>query len=805
MYDLGSNFKVDLNKSKTPASFVYKGNKYRISILSNSLIRFEYSDTGAFNDYPTFFATNRSFGQPKVTVEEDNNRLVIKNDVFILEYQKEKPFTGSKLFPEQNLSVKVMGTAKSWHFNHPEAKNIEGTAYSLDDMDGKVKLQKGLFSIDGFSSFDDSRTPILDGNGNVLAPNYKNIDTYLFIYNGNFGIGLRDYFNLTSLPPLIPRYALGVWWAKDETYREEDIQKLLLSFKKNEIPISILMLGAYARTKNQNSDLSFTFNKTFFPNPPALTKYLHDRNVFLGVNTKTEGILSTEEEGHEEFTKIYNVDADKSIPINVYNSNMMDAFLKTMINPFLKNGIDFLWIDDDNRDNTLRNFTMNYFLYKNFAAVSDKRGFIFSRNFGIVPHKYSILYSGKTNIKWKTLEFLPYFNASSSNIGVSWWSHDIGGYKGGIEDSELYMRYVQFGTYSPILRLASESGKYYKREPWKWDAKTFKIVHDYLNMRHRLIPYLYSEAFKYSSMGSPLVQPLYYKYPEAFDEPLYKNEYYFGTELFVSPIVSKKDEIMNRVVHRIFIPNGVWYDFKTGKKFVGGTAGGKRYVTFYKDEDYPVFAKTGAIIPMAVLDKENLNDVSSPKTMEIHVFPGRSNTYKLYEDDGITTKYREGESFITEINYYYKENDFSVTIQPQKGRIGVIPEKRNYIIRFRNTKFTQNLEVLFNEQKVQYKSYVDENDFVVEFNGIPTSGKVGVYCKGKGIEIDASRAINEDLESIITDLSIPTELKIKIDKILFSDISIKSKRIHIKKLKKAGLSDIHIKMFMKLLEYVAEV
>ena len=144
---------------------------------------------------------------------------------------------------------------------------------------------------------------------------------------------------------------------------------------------------------------------------------------------------------------------------------------------------------------------------------------------------------------------------------------------------------------------------------------------------------------------------------------------------------------MNRVVHKIFLPNGVWYDFKTGKKFPGG----KRYVTFYKDEDYPVYAKTGAIIPMARLNRDNLNDVSNPKTLEIQIFPGRSNTYKLYEDDGESLMYREGQSFTTEINYYYKENDFSVSIQPVEGVEGIIPATRNYKIIFRNTKFIDHV------------------------------------------------------------------------------------------------------------------
>ena len=84
MYDLGPHFKIDLTKSKTPSAYVYRGSKYRISILSASLIRFEYSETGSFNDYPTFFASNRSFGTPKVNVTEDNEMLIIRNDKFFI-------------------------------------------------------------------------------------------------------------------------------------------------------------------------------------------------------------------------------------------------------------------------------------------------------------------------------------------------------------------------------------------------------------------------------------------------------------------------------------------------------------------------------------------------------------------------------------------------------------------------------------------------------------------------------------------------------------------------------------------------
>lgn len=798
MHDLGDHFRVDISKSKTPNTCVFRGRKYRISILSDSLIRFEYNDEGKFNDYPTLFASNRSFSEPKLHVVEDNEIIEIKNDKFTIEYHKEKPYIGSSMVPDANLRVILNEGGKTWYFNHPEARNMKGTAYSLDGV-SSAPLGKGLFSLDGFSSIDDSKTPILNEAGNILLPAENIIDTYLFVYNNDFGVGLKDYFNLTSLPPLIPRYALGVWWAKNENYDEIGIKNLINTFKKNEIPFSVLLLGEYARTKNQYSDLSYSLDKNIFPNTVALSNFLHSNKIFFGLNIKTDGLLSIEEEHHNDFVSLYNVDSDKNIPINVFDPAIMNAYLKGIVTPLLNKGIDMLWVDDNKPEHAFRNSIMNYYLFNNFNASAMKRNMILSRNFGIVPHKYSVLYSGNTKISWKTLATLPEFNSSASNIGVSWWSHDIGGFSGGTEDPELYMRYIQLGVFSPILRLSSQGGKYYKREPWRWDAKTNGIVIDYLQLRHKLIPYLYAEAKKYSSYGATLVQPLYYKYPQTYDEPLYRNEYYFGSELFVSPITNEKDSIMNRVVHRLFLPSGIWYDFKTGKKFTGG----RRYVTFFKDEDYPVFAKTGAIVPMAVLDKNDLNNTFSPKKLEIHIFPGRSNTYKLYEDDGFTLKYKQGNSFTTEINYYYKENDFSVSLEPLEGRAGIIPERRDYRIRFRNTKYTDGVQVFCDQMNVPYRRFVEDNDFVIEFDNIPTSSKVFVYCKGKDIEIDASRVINEDLEGIISDLTIPTELKIKIDEIIFSDMSIKEKRIAIRKLR--GLPRVFVKMFMKLFEYIAEV
>ena len=349
-------------------------------------------------------------------------------------------------------------------------------------------------------------------------------------------------------------------------------------------------------------------------------------------------------------------------------------------------------------------------------------------------------------------------------------------------------------TFSPIFRFSAKRGIYYKREPWVWDVETFNIAREYCMLRQRLIPYLYTAAYEYSKTGKPLIQPIYYTYPEIYDEPVYRNEYYFGKSLFVAPITKTKEPTMNRSVERIFLPKGIWYDFKTGKKFVGN----KRYVVFYKEEEYPVFANAGSIVPLAILDK-NINDTTPPESMEIHVFPGESNIFKLYEDDGVTKLYKDGFYIVTAIDYNYLQNNYTLIIHPVEGKTEIIPRYRNYKVRFRNTRTADSVDIYINGDKanLEYVCYEDENDFVVDVKGVDTTKQLTINCKGKDIEINAVRIINEDVNSIISDLKIKTSLKEEIASIFFSDLDIKTKRIRLKKLR--GLDQRFKRMFIKLI------
>ena len=802
MASFDAHFAPDLSKSVANERAVFQGPNYRITVLTERLVRLEYSVDGHFSDDLTTLVQNRRFSVPQFKVEQDQTYLVITTSYFMLQYLKNKPFLGPKFAPDSNLKVVLLNTDKMWFYGQAEARNFKGGAISLDDYKGRVKLDKGLYSTDGFVMLDDSGNFEIDANGFLVKPDVNKVDLYLFMYKRDFGMCLRDYFTLTGYPPLIPRYALGVWWNREKIYNFDNTKSLVKSFNRYQIPLSVLLLSEFWHIKDANDynlyRTGFSFNRELFPNPEEFVKYMHDRGVRVGVNIDPSEGVRKEEDRYLNIAQELNIADGVTIPYNVFDKNFMALYVKHLIDPLLDLGVDVYWLDYKKDLEAIQ--TLQYYYNKDFDRMNDTRPLVLTRSPLVAPHRAGILYSGETIVGWDTLKFLPFYNSMAANKGVSWWSHDVGGYKDGIEDSELYLRYVQLSAFSPIFRFSAKRGVYYKREPWMWDVKTFTIAREYCWLRQRLIPYLYTAAYEYHKTGMPLIQPIYYTYPEIYDEPTYRNEYYFGKELFIAPITKPKDITMNRSIERVFLPKGIWYDFKTGKKFVGN----KRYVVFYKEEEYPIFARAGAIIPLANLEK-NINDTNPPKSMEINVFPGQSNEFKLYEDDGITKLHEDGYYIVTSIDYNYLQNNYTLIIHPVEGKTEIIPRLRDYKIRFRNTRTADSVEIYLNGNlaNLEYECYEDENDFVVDIKGVDTTKQLTVNCKGKDIEINAVRIVNEDVNSIISDLKITTKLKEEIANIFFSDLDIKVKRIRIKKLH--GLDRRFVRMFIKLLEYLAEI
>ncbi len=806
MYPLGKHFEIDYSKAKGDKKAIIQGEKYRITLISERIVRLEYSPNGQFLDKPTQLIKKRNIGLPDYSVRQDAHVVEISTKYFVLTYLKGKPFLGTTVEPMKYLKItlnsKDKDRRKDWYVGHPEAKNMMGNMVSID-VNIPENLQRGLYSLDGFASLDDSYSKIIAEDGTLTDPDPKHFDMYVFMYDKDFKQALFDYFKMTGAPPLIPRYALGNWWSRNTIYDDERLHNLLMRFEKEDIPISVLLLDHDWHIRNTDKEkklkAGYTFNTELIKDPASMIQEFHRRGVKVGLVINPTGGFYPHEQYYPQASKYLGVSNGSKIPFDPLNPKHIDVMFKMFLHPLESLGVDFFWNDSTGDMDVTKLWSINHYLYLDSGRKGEKRPLILGRGVVYAPHRYPVLYGGSSEVSWKSLKELPFMYLNASNIGVSWWSHDVGGNHGGMEDGELFIRYVQLSAFGPIMRFHAARGRYYKREPWLWDAKTLKIVGDYMRLRHRLIPYIYTEAYNYTKSGTPIIQPFYYNYMWVYDDPIYKNQYYYGSQLLVCPILEPKDPVMNRTIHRFYVPDGVWFDLFTGKKFPGN----KKYVAFFKEDDYPVFAHEGSIIPFS--NKSGYNNIGLPTDLEIHFFPGASNTYSLYEDDGITSLYREGYFLKTNIDYNYMTDNYTVMIRSVDGKNGIVPERRNYKIVFRNTKHPDIVSAFFNNDRLDSHNYVDGNDFVVELNGVPTIGQLTINCKGENIDIDSIRLVNDELDSILMDLKINTYLKEDIAKILFSNEAIDRKRIAIRKLTKNGLSKEYMGLFLKLLDYIGEV
>ena len=529
MYPLGKQFEIDYSKAACDHKAVVEGPNYRISVISERIVRLEFSPSGEFLDKPTQLIKKRDIGIPDFSVRQDKNVVEITTKYFVLTYLKGRPFLGTTVEPKKYLKITLLAKdkdrRKDWYVGHPEAKNLMGNIVS-GDVNIPENLQKGLYSLDGFASIDDSYSKIIAEDGSLESAMPNHFDMYVFMYDLDFTKVLFDYFKMTGAPALLPRYALGNWWSKNTIYTDELLHDLLSNFESNEIPFSVLLLDHDWHLRNVGNfrklKAGYTFNPEFIKDPKAMLDEYHKRGVHVGlVINPTEGFYP-----HEQFypqaAQYLGINDGSVIPFDPLNPKHIDVMFKMFLHPLESYGVDFFWNDSNGNMDVTNLWAINHYLYLDSSRDGDKRALILARSSIYAPHRYPVLYGGSSEISWKALRDLPFLYLNACNIGVSWWSHDVGGNHGGFEDSELFIRHVQLGTFSPIMRFHSARGRYYKKEPWVWDTKTAKIVGDYMRLRHRLIPYLYTEAYNYTKTGTPLLQPFYYNYMWVYDDPNFR-------------------------------------------------------------------------------------------------------------------------------------------------------------------------------------------------------------------------------------------------------------------------------------------
>ena len=247
----------------------------------------------------------------------------------------------------------------------------------------------------------------------------------------------------------------------------------------------------------------------------------------------------------------------------------------------------------------------------------------------------------------------------------------------GYRDDELEARWYQYGVFSPINRLHSSNSAFSGKEPWNFSMEVRSTMDDFLRLRHKLVPYLYTMNYRAWKEDTPIVVPMYYDYPETvfWGKNQAPNQYFFGSELMVTPVTTKCIPELKRAKTKVWLPEGTWFDFFNGMIYEGG-----RSMDLYRTlEEIPVLAKAGAIIPMT--EKISALDVeSNPDELTVRVYAGADNTFVLYEDDNTTMAYEKDDCAKTSMTLDWGARKF--TIAPVEGNQSLVPEIRMYCVEF---------------------------------------------------------------------------------------------------------------------------
>ena len=703
--------------SATAAEFIKVIDGVRFSVLTPCLLRVEH---GNFCDEPTQRVWGRAFDTPAFRFERKGSEVHIITD--------KAHFT----YGLRSRRMKRIILADGREVTNFKKGNLKGTRRTLDGCNGAVPLEDGLVSRGGVGVMDDSNGLILRGDKVEQRP--KCSDKYYFAYGSEYRKCIADFFKLCGQVPLLPRFALGNWWSRYKAYTQEEYLTLMRRFKAEGLPFTVATIdmdwhwvdivskfGEEARPKAPKTLLElfyntgtpgwtgYSWNTDLFPDYKAMLRELKDMDYRVTLNVHPATGVRFFEDMYEKVAQTVGVDPaeKKQISFSLANENYLKAYFDVIHRPYEKDGVDFWWIDwQQGKISDVPGldplWALNHYHFLD-QVDEGKRALILSRYAKEGSHRYPVGFSGDTFMTWESLKFQPYMTATAANVGYTWWSHDIGGHHFGYKDDELYVRWLQFGVFSPINRLHSTSNEFMGKEPWKCSPAAEEVADAMLRLRHRLIPYLYSENYITHTCGRALCEPMYYSYDckEAYKA---KGEYMFGSGLLVCPITEKSDKVSRLAAADVWIPEGRWTDIFTGNVYTEG-----EYRVYRDLGKVPVFAREGAIIPMYKNGCDN--SISIQNDLEILIYRGNGE-YVLYEDDGISMDYEKGAYVRTHMSITLSGNEAVFTIMPAGGDTGMLPEGRKFYLRF--------CDIASADADVDGKSAAMTDGAVcVEYTGVP--------------------------------------------------------------------------------------
>ena len=724
----------EYNPVADPDAVVQSGNM-RFTVLTPQMIRIQYSSKKVFEDRATFAVVNRRLPVPAFTTSEEDGYLYIKTEAVTLKYRTGSNPTTLRNRPESlSVTFNMNGHEVVWYPGKDDALNLKGTTRTLDNGRGDSKrgeLENGILSRGGWALIDESASakrgdgsrtfafePMEEGGMDWAKPlaDESATDWYILCYGHDYKKALGDYVKIAGRIPMPPDYMFGYWYSKYQRYTAQDFMDITMDIENNRIPIDIMIMDM---DWHKDGWTGWSWNTSLIPDPKGLINWMHQHNMKVSLNLHPADGVNNYEDNFAQMCADLGKDpgTTTNIPWQLEDYNFYKAMFKNIIRLRESEGVDFWWIDWQQRltNNNLaglgETFWCNHVFYEDMRLNRpEHRPVIFHRWGGLGSHRYPIGFSGDTFATFPTLAFQPYFTATASNVGFGYWGHDLGGHQQpGDNDPELYLRWMQFGVFTPIFRTHATNAANIERRIWVYE--NFPSLLKIVQLRYAMFPYIYTAAREAYDTGVSMCRPLYYDHPEDANAYKYEDEYMFGNDILVAPIVTPADA--DKTVRRtVWLPEGKWWNVCRSKMMDGNVT----FTDTYGQEDIPYFYKAGSII---VNNPPQKSVTTKAPTLILKVVPGADGSYSLYEDEGDTELYKDGVFSHTEFTQTRNAQSVTLNIGARTGVYPGMPDERAYRAEFIGSEKPERVLINGNEAASGTWSYDSDNRTVTV--NIPTA------------------------------------------------------------------------------------
>ena len=457
---------------------------------------------------------------------------------------------------------------------------------------------------------------------------------------------MAEYARLTGLPEMPPLWSLGYQQSHRTLASREEVLGVAKTFREKKLPCDTLIyLGTGFCPSGWNTENgSFVWNSRVFADPKAMLDELHSQHFKVVPHVV---ILSDRLHGSVQ----------DACDLLCFDEAQASCYWDAHRRDFAM-GIDGWWPDEGDPMDVASRLTRNRMYWEGPQLDRpNERPYALHRNGYAGMQRYaSFLWSGDVYSTWETLKTHIPLAINTGLSGIPYWGTDIGGFVPTPEfTAELYVRWFQFGAFCPLFRCHGRAWKL--RVPWGWntgdpgpteiehytgaaipdssqlhDARVEVICRKYLELRYRLLPYLYSMVHEGTKTGLPVMRALWLHFPNDASAVSCGDEYLWGRSFLVAPVVEKG--AANR---RVYLPQGEWHDFWSEEQ----TTGGREIIRNIDLETMPLYVRAGSIVPMGPVKQFTSEKSDAPLTLSI--YPGADASFLLYEDDGTSFNYRNGE------------------------------------------------------------------------------------------------------------------------------------------------------------------